>query len=336
MIHLLTTLALAQDAKIINGEDASWDDYPMAGGMILDAYIDMGSWGSGQVRTFACSSTLIAPDVVLLAAHCVDPDSYTYGYGDMTDIDIRWSRKPDLSAHDGSKIAQWPDDAVPAWDWTVHPEWDLFSMGMGVSENHDIALLFLEEPVDEPFAYLPSADEADQLAEGAEVVVVGWGQQEQDSDEYGYKQMGTSFIAELGSHEMKIGEEDADVRKCHGDSGGPSFFWAETDTIETMRLVGVTSHAYDNSDCKRTGGVDTRVDAYLDWIDAELTARCEDGTRAWCEEYGLPEPPLPEPEIEDPIDEEKPGLFGCSSAPSAPGAALAALLGLALLGRRRR
>ncbi|MCP4805413.1 MAG: trypsin-like serine protease [Proteobacteria bacterium] len=334
MIHLLTTLAFAQDAKIINGEPASWDDYPMTGATILDAYLDMGSWGAGPVRTLSCSSTLIAPDVVLLAAHCVDPDSYTYGYGTLEDIDIRWSRSPDLTAHTTGAKAQWPNDAIAAWDWTMHPEWDLFSMDVGIAENYDIALLFLDEPSDAPFAYLPTADEALQLEEGSEVAVVGWGQQEQDGEVSGEKMMGFTHIAELGDAEMQIGAEKNDVRKCHGDSGGPSFFWAETESLETMRLVGVTSHAYDDTDCKKKGGVDTRVDAYLEWIDAELTARCEDGSRSWCEEYGIPELPMPEPEPEPVDEEEKPGLFGCASGelPVAP-LGLVLLAGLAI--RRR-
>ena len=58
-------------------------------------------------------------------------------------------------------------------------------------------------------------------------------------------------------------------------------------TTQTMRLIGVTSHAYDSTDCAEKGGVDTRVDAFLDWIDAEMRSRCEDGSRSWCEEEGI-------------------------------------------------
>ena len=54
-----------------------------------------------------------------------------------------------------------------------------------------------------------------------------------------------------------------------------------------VRLIGVTSHAYDWTDCTETGGVDTRIDYYLDWIDDEMRARCESGERVWCEEEGI-------------------------------------------------
>ena len=73
-----------------------------------------------------------------------------------------------------------------------------------------------------------------------------------------------------------------------GDSGGPSFatFGGE------VRVIGVTSHAYDTSDCFETGGVDTRTDAYLDWIESNMTAYCDNGIRTWCEVSGIINPSL--------------------------------------------
>ncbi len=332
---------------IINGEAATEDEWPQAGAMMMDATMSFG----GHVMDFrmlVCSSTLIAPDVVMLAAHCVDPDSFTYGYGTLTDVDIRWSRQADLGAHDGSTINDWPADAVVAWDWVHHPEWDLFALDTGIGDSKDIALLFLDTPVlDVPFAYLPTVEEATQVVEGAEVVVVGWGQQTSDrqppAGTYGYKQQGVSFIAELGLAELQVGLEPDDVRKCHGDSGGPTFLTIATETVDPLRVVGVTSHAYDTTDCRITGGVDTRVDAYLTWIDQELRARCADGTRAWCEEEGIPVAPLPEPidtgdtgDTDDDGDEEEGGC-GCASGQAMPGTALGllGLLGVAVARRRR-
>lgn len=325
---------------IINGEEAATDDYPMTGATIIDAYLDS-QWGSGPFRTLSCSSTLIAPDVVLLAAHCVDPDSYTYGMGELSDVDIRWTREADLTAFDGRRISEWPEDAVQAVAWVTPDEWDLFGMETGIGTNYDIALLFLSEPLDIPHAYLPTAEEAAQLAVDTEVVVVGWGQQEATSfgeqppaGTYALKRMGVSYINELGEAEFQVGGEEADVRKCHGDSGGPSFATLDTESPERMRLVGVTSHAYDRSDCNRTGGVDTRVDFYLDWIDAEMRAACADGTRAWCEQEGIIHAPIPVEE--DPEEEEgKDGLLSCSSAPGSTGG-LALGLGLLALALRRR
>ena len=69
----VVTQTISQDGDdttwgIINGEDATADDFPMAGGMLMDATLNFGGAGGYDVRMFVCSSTLIAPDVVLLAA----------------------------------------------------------------------------------------------------------------------------------------------------------------------------------------------------------------------------------------------------------------------------
>ena len=302
MLLLISGLAMAAEPApppIINGGDATEDDYGMAGGMLMDATVTLDYFGTFELRAFICSSTLIAPDVVLLAAHCVDEYALTYGIGTVDEQEIRWTRQADLSAWDGSSTPDWPADAVAAWDWVVPDEWDLFSLQTGLAKNYDVALLFLEEPItDAPLSYLITAEEASQIEVGLDVTVVGWGQQTATSTfepipagTYGYKQMGLSFINEVSDYELQIGGVEEDVRKCHGDSGGPTFLEIETDSTVSFRQIGVTSHAYDETDCFEVGGVDTRVDYYLDWIDAEMRARCDDGTRAWCDVPGILPPP---------------------------------------------
>jgi hypothetical protein len=305
--------------------------------------------GAGACRRIP---VLIAPDVVLLAAHCLDPDTLTYGYGSLEDEEIRWTRQADLSAWTGEQIVDWPADAVPAWDWVYHEQFDVFSMSMGLAHNYDVGLLFLNTALTGvPLAVLPTTDDVAQIAQGAAVEIVGWGQQTADvnppAGTYGYKQMAESFINELAEWEFQVGASREDARKCHGDSGGPTFLQVTTGSTDPWRQVGVTSHAYDASDCRRTGGVDTRVDAYLDWIDQELRARCQDGTRVWCEEEGIPAAPLPEPEDTgdtagdedgDGEDEDGDGGCGCTGRAAAPLGllALAPPAGAALLLRRRR
>ncbi len=335
---------------IINGEDAAREDWPQTGVMLMDATIES-DWGDADVRMMVCSSTLIAPDVVLLAAHCLDGDAFTYGYGTLDIHEVRWSREEDLSDYDGSDAnIDWPDDSVPAIDWVGHDDFDLFQLQTGVAVNYDIALIFLETPItDVAFAYLPTVDETDQIVEGAEVTVVGWGQQVATSGwdpppagSYGIKQMGASTIADIGEAEFQVGATESSVRKCHGDSGGPTFMDIDTASSVATRLIGVTSHAYDESDCDRKGGVDTRVMYYRDWIEEQMVARCEDGTRVWCDESGIPTPPIATVDDEDDDkagnvgDDEGVSLNACACNASGPGAAwLLAVAGAAALRRRR-
>lgn len=338
---------------IINGVEATESDYPMTGGMLMDATLKIPGYGNFPYNALICSSTLIAPDVVMLAAHCMDEDAFTQGQGTMDIKAIGWTRQADLTDYDGTgRATDWPEDTVAAWDWVKNEDFDIFRMQMGTAKNYDIALLFLEEPVlDVTPAYVITAEERDQLLEGNEVEIVGWGQQTATSGStappagtYAIKMMGSSIIGELDEYEFQVGPEEEDVRKCHGDSGGPTFMNVESDSEDPRRLIGVTSHSYDMSDCKNKGGVDTRVDGYLEWIEAEMTSRCEDGTRAWCDVPGLIQAPLPIEE-EDPTEEGGAdgkgggGKAGCgcasSEAPLGLWGALAAVGGLLTLRRRR-
>ena len=137
----------------------------------------------------------------------------------------------DLTSWDGTtQNPELPVDAITVTEWILHEDFDINNMGLGLSENADIALLFLSEPVlDVKPAYLPTPEEDSMMMEGDWVGVVGWGQQvatgQQESPPpgtYAIKQQGESFISEY-TYEFKVGEVESNVRKCHGDSGGPSF-----------------------------------------------------------------------------------------------------------------
>jgi MYXO-CTERM domain-containing protein len=189
------------------------------------------------------------------------------------------------------------------------------------------------------------------------VLIAGWGQQTVTASQFeapppgtvGVKVCAESFVNEVGTHEMQIGADSTTSRKCHGDSGGPTFMDIETDHARSRRLVGVTSHAYDAEDCNK-GGVDTRVDAWIEWIDTEMFAACDNGTRSWCEvkgviDAGFYDPPTPADQADASNGVTPPGanlLGGCSHTGSGDGegseptfAGVLTLLGLAFLRRRR-
>lgn len=265
---------------IINGDVADQDDYPMAGALILT--------GSG-FKAVVCSSTLIAPDVVLLAAHCVDPRALAaYGY---TGGSQYWSTEPDLAIYDGSGDPALPDDAVLVRVSVFHEQFDLNRMEKRTALNYDIALAFLDEALEgQPLGVLPTDEEAEALTTGAEVAIVGWGQTSQGGPA-GVKHWGESVVGAVSDYEFQVGPAQDDVRQCHGDSGGPTFLAVETGSSNKERVVGVTSHSWDATDCASVGGVETRVDYYLDWIEDQMSDACADGTRTWCDEPGILPPP---------------------------------------------
>ncbi len=340
MLTLLSVpnMALA-GAGIINGDAAEENHYPEAGGLLAGTVLEI-QGSSFDLKMLMCSATLIAPDVVMTAAHCVDLSYYEEMSGmQFDDVELVFSRHADLSEYSGMPGVKWPTDAAFAWDVAEHPGFSMAEIGIGLSENDDIALLFLEEPLlnVEP-AVLPTRSESAGVTEGATVDIVGWGQQTSDqrppAGTVSVKMEGQSTIGAVADYEFQVGPDSSDVRKCHGDSGGPTFMAVNGGGY---RVIGVTSHAYDMTDCRETGGVDTRVDHYLDWIDSEMRSRCEDGTRSWCGTDGI----IP-PGFWDRVnasDDEGVKVTGCGCSQGSSGSVglwACALLALALRRRSAR
>ena len=159
-----------------------------------------------------------------------------------------------------------------------------------------------------------------------------WGQPPPEGT-VGVKVCAESSINEVGAAEIQIGSDVNSSRKCHGDSGGPSFIRIETETTRKERVVGITSHAYDHTDCYK-GGVDSRVDVWLTWLNTEMERRCSDGTRVWCEVPGvIPATYYDPPLEEEPVVEEE----GCACGQTSPVLPWGLIgLGGIFLGYRRR
>ncbi len=310
LLTCVPAAALAGDTAtseqgIINGEAIGTDEFPSAGQLIFTGTIALGNWELPATMPL-CTATLVAPDVLLSASHCVDEFFLHYGAGTLIDPLFCISFEEDLSwmaetSHQGNPPL--PDDAVCGGAWVRHPDWDVQAMmnfqGEGLANFSDLSLIFLEATVDDrPFAYLPDEEEGQQLEEDMEVDIVGYGQRTPEpmdvwnpDPEAAYKRYWAhTFINELGEHEMQIGDDPTTGRKCHGDSGGPTYVDVETDLSVAQRVVGVTSRAYSAEEDCNLGGVDMRIDPFLGWIEDEFVAACEDGTRVWCDEPGIPRP----------------------------------------------
>lgn len=322
---------------IINGEP---DDAPTirSVGMLM-TLSDYYGW---PTVISGCTGTLIAPDVVLTAGHCVDAPLGGPG------AEIFFSFEQDLSwlavqfNQGGDDL---PDDAIAAVHHVQHPGYDpeIWYEGVqGLVQAEDLAIVFLAEEADYPHTYLGHADEFEQVDEGTDVEIVGYGVRSYDywggdPENSGKRYRADTFVNEIGTWEMQIGDDGDAGRKCYGDSGGPTFARVASNRITGLRQIGVTSHVYDPDMLCEMGGVDTRVDAYWDWIEGELEAACDDDTRTWCGTTGIPRPPVRSTDDDDEGDgcDQPAGACG-PSLNDGPSAALLLLAPFPLLGLRRR
>jgi V8-like Glu-specific endopeptidase len=179
-----------------------------------------------------CSGTLVAPRLVLTAAHCVlDPrlsSSLEVMFGSAVDA-------PDAAFRQVVHVA-------------VHPEYQ------GDGDAADLAALILDTPAPVAPATLGS-ETMDDTWIGTQVRVVGFGQALSTDPVTGVKRSGTAVITDVSATGFRI-EADPSM-SCHGDSGGPVL--ATRGGVEVV--IGSTSTG--DPGCALYGD-NVRVDSFRD------------------------------------------------------------------------
>lgn len=226
----------ADGHDVIGGTVTPDGEYPGVGALWLDSL--------GGIE---CTGTLIAPDVVLTAAHCVDPL-------------FIGSEIPGFTlAHD--TVATVPEHTA---GMSTMPH-EMFNIGTdpgtGIGVWYDIAIVKLAEPITsvDPVR-LPTPDEAAMLTAGTDLDLVGYGVTVNGSQEVGVMYDAVAPIVAAGPGELQI-SHPGEPQNCYGDSGGPAL----VDFGDGYRVVGIVSRSASTSECTQ-GGIDTRVDYYTDWV----------------------------------------------------------------------
>ncbi len=216
-----------------------------------------------------CTGTLIAPDVVLTAAHCMDTARGGGSYRTMSP----------------SQLAVYVGDE-PAVDILDHlygvVEIEINSAYNRRAIRNDIALIRLSSAITEavtPVPILPAAEGFDAGDFGETLNFAGFGETEsgasgvklQVDGELGGLGCSVSGCGSSGDSATQISYVQGDGGPCFGDSGGPAFVVRGGTTY----VGGITS--YGDSYCT-IYGVSTRVDAFESWITTWIGDGGDSGT----------------------------------------------------------
>jgi hypothetical protein len=184
----VAALAVAAPAFAITGGSLDGGAHPAVALVLADR-------GNGPVQD--CSAALVAPSVLVTAAHCA---SGTISNRVEVSFDSRF-------VAGSSPVFSGTLYADPAWS-------------PGAQDTHDVAVVVLDEPVSVAPLALPEADALEKpTLKGAELVNVGYGYADRTFVFDGYRRSSTSSFTSLRPTELKLSQKPGGV--CFGDSGGP-------------------------------------------------------------------------------------------------------------------
>ncbi|XP_073829374.1 trypsin-1-like [Musca autumnalis] len=266
IFSLVTTIEAVPsqlESRIINGTEVNWNDTRYQVSVRIEL-IDRFFFGIGHI----CGGSLIAPNVVLTAAHCVWSEN-TEKYRSPQEFSVVMGNL-DRTRKDANMLK------LPVKDIIVGGNFDPDTF------EDDIAIMILNQTVPSNYTRASTIElnENRNLIEGTKCIVSGWGLTEKGT--YATKLrsvevpiVGRSTCSRHYGTDILLngmlcagymyGERDS----CSADSGGP--------LVCNDKLVGIVSFGVG---CAMPGfpGVYTEVAHYIDWISNKTGLKLHRGT----------------------------------------------------------
>lgn len=249
-------------AAIIGGTDAENGTFPW-----LAYFTDRVEVGSGE-EGGTCSGTVVAANLILTAAHCVEDPTTGAFYKSSGYLVVTGTVEPSSSKGQASSVSE----------VIVYPGFD------GSTGTGDAALLVLSTPTTvPPIALASTLSDSAMLRAGTAAMIVGWGRTSYKNPANArVLRWANTFVQSSEWCGLNVSPFDSQAQLCatglpsystsvcYGDSGGPLL--AESPSRAEAVEIGVASRTESTECSPRFASVFTRTDLIASWVNKSIQA----------------------------------------------------------------